>query len=167
MEQEMEGPPPEKAVSTEVVEANASIKRVEVKTKFGYSGYVIINDAEDAAYKENAEFPTFTGITFLAPETGNKFDITVDGGKKYCVASKLSVKGYQMAKSYTCQVLMGEGSLLAKCKEEGKKTPRAEGIYQLSLKHEGGIIYIYVNETKDQTLTEELGLEMKGLKVEG
>jgi hypothetical protein len=72
-----------------------------------------------------------------------------------------------MAKSYTCQVLMGEGSLLAKCKEEGKKTPRADGIYQLSLKHEGGIVYIYVNETGDQTLTEELGLEMKGLKIEG
>lgn len=138
-----------------------------VPTKFGYSGYVILNNAEDSAYKENAEFKTFQGLTFLAPESGNSFNITVDSGSKYCVACKQSVKGYQMSKSFSCQVLMGEGSLIQKCKDEGKKTPRADGIYQMSLKHEGGIIYIYINETEDQTLTEELGLEMKGLKVEG
>jgi len=62
---------------------------------------------------------------------------------------------------------MGAESLVKKCKEEGKKTPRADGIYQMSLKHEGGMMYIYINETEDQTLTEEFGLEMKGLKVEG
>ena len=154
-------------IETEVVESNENIKRVTVGTKFGYSGYVIINDAEDSCYKENAEFKTFTGLTFLAPEEGSAFNISVECQTKYCVASKQSVKGYQMSKSYSCQVLMGEGSLVQKCKDEGKKTPRADGIYQMSLKHEGGIMYIYVNETEDQTLTEELGLEMKGLKVEG
>jgi len=32
---------------TEAVESNENIKRITIQTKFGYSGYVIINDAED------------------------------------------------------------------------------------------------------------------------
>lgn len=141
----------------EAVESNENIKRITIQTKFGYSGYVIINNAKDSCYKENATFK-MKGQTFLAPEEGKAFNIAVDSQSKYCVACKQDIKGYSMSKSFSSQVLMGEGSLVQKCKDEGKKTPRADGIYQMSLKHEGGMMYIYMNETKDQTLTEELGL---------
>lgn len=43
-------------IETELVESNEAIKRVSVSTGFGYSGYIIINGAEDCCYKEDAEF---------------------------------------------------------------------------------------------------------------
>lgn len=62
---------------TEAVESNENIKRITIQTKFGYSGYVIINNAEDSCYKENATFK-MKGQTFLAPEEGKAFNIAVD-----------------------------------------------------------------------------------------
>ena len=62
---------------TEAVESNENIKRITIQTKFGYSGYVIINNAKDSCYKENATFK-MKGQTFLAPEEGKAFNIAVD-----------------------------------------------------------------------------------------
>ena len=39
-------------------------------------------------------------------------------------------------------------------------------IYQYSLRHGGGIAYLYVNETVDKTLEEEIEFQLVGLELE-
>lgn len=62
---------------------------------------------------------------------------------------------------------MSDESLIEKCLAEGTQNDRAEGIYQKYLSHSGGIMYVYMNETGDKTLQEELGLNLEGLRVDG
>jgi len=60
------------------------------------------------------------------------------------------------------------------CKDQGKKQMRADPetgedkqIYVYSLQHGEGICYLYVNETEDQTLEEEVEFQLQGLEIEG
>ena len=59
------------------------------------------------------------------------------------------------------------------CRDTGKKTGRpdpetgeAKEIYQYSLQHAEGVCYLYVNNTANQTLEEEIEFQLTGLEVE-
>ena len=46
-------------------------------------------------------------------------------------------------------------------------TGQPVNIFVYSLKHGGGICYLYVNETTNRTLEECMKFQLKGLKIEG
>jgi len=78
-----------------------------------------------------------------------------------------------MSSSTTSQVIPGTKNLAKMCIEQGKKAPRPDtetgahvDIYQYSLQHGGGIAYLYVNETNDKTLEEEIEFQLVGLELE-
>jgi hypothetical protein len=60
------------------------------------------------------------------------------------------------------------------CREHGKKAPRPDtetgahiDIWQYQYQHSGGIAYLYVNDTKDKTIEEEIEFTLEGLEIEG
>lgn len=81
-----------------------------------------------------------------------------------------------MSTSSSSQVVHGGAKLEELCLAEGKKAPRPDpekeapynetAIYQYSLRHGGGIAYLYVNETSDLLLEEEIEFQLVGLEIE-
>jgi len=68
-----------------------------------------------------------------------------------------------MGTSSLTQIVFGGKKLREMCKEQGKKAGRpdpetgeAKEIYLYTLQHPEGVCYLYVNETTDQTLEEEV-----------
>lgn len=112
-------------------------------------------------------YPSFEGLTLLAPESGQGYQINVKAGESRIMLIKQECNGFSYSSSFSEQVLMSDESLIEKCLAEGTQNDRAEGIYQKYLSHSGGIMYVYMNETGDKTLQEELGLNLEGLRVDG
>ena len=69
--------------------------------------------------------------------------------------------------SYSSSIEMDDSALIQKCLDEGEKGERGDGIYAVKLQHSGGLIFVYKNETADKKLSEELGLDLTGLRVDG
>jgi hypothetical protein len=64
-------------------------------------------------------------------------------------------------------VLHGDKKLKEMCCEAGERTQRGESeIWCYQLQHEGGLYFLYKNETKDQILKEEVEYELGGLEIE-
>lgn len=68
-----------------------------------------------------------------------------------------------MSASTMTSIVQGGKKLKELCLAEGKKAPRPDPesgehneIYQYSYQHSEGICYLYVNETKNLTLDEEI-----------
>ena len=82
--------------------------------------------------------------------------------------------GYGMSSSASTNIVHGGKKLKELTKTEGKKNPRPDpetgeekDIFQYSYQHADGICYLYVNETTDQTLEEEIEFNLTGLEIEG
>lgn len=140
----------------------------------GYGFIVIHNGEKEASFKENVVYNTFKGLTFMAPETGQGYDVTVGPGETRTIVLKCDPEGYGMSSSSSTQIIHGEGKLQQMCIDEGKRADRpdpengkAYAIYQYTLKHGGGIAYLYVNETPDKTLEETMEFTLQGLEIEG
>jgi len=110
----------------------------------------------------------------VAPESGSAYEVLVPPKGNKTIVIKCDPEGYAMATSSTAQVILGDGALEAQCEAEGKKAPRPDPetgeqteIYQYSLRHGGGIAYLYVNNTDKLTLEEELEFQLTGLEIEG
>jgi len=63
----------------------------------------------------------------------------------------------------TTQIVMGKKQLKETCRQQGKKAGRPDtetgeprDIYQYSYTHSDGVCYLYVNETKEYTLEEDV-----------
>jgi len=56
------------------------IKRYWVNSDFGYRMYMIKNDDEASSYQETMNYTAFDGLTMVAPEKGNSYEVTVDAG---------------------------------------------------------------------------------------
>merc|ERR1711935_635782 len=71
-------------------------------------------------------------------------------------------------------IVQGGKKLKELCLSDGKKNPRPDpdpgehrDICQYSYQHSEGICYLYVNETTDLTLEEEIEFKLTGLEIEG
>ena len=71
-----------------------------------------------------------------------------------------------MARSWTSQVVFPKEALVEKCISEGKSANRSDDIIQYSMSHSGGYIYVYVNNSADQTLNEKISFEKENLVIE-
>lgn len=145
-----------------------TIKKYWLKTAdIGYITYMIKNEDEESTYKESMSYPTFDGCTMCEPESGAGYEAVVEAGQTKIILIKLECNGYSMASSFSSMVIKGDNSLIQQCIEEGEKNERAPGIFQCYLQHSAGIIYVYKNETTDQTLNEEAGFNLEGLTIDG
>jgi len=155
-------------IDKQAEEADApEIKRYWVNADFGYRMYMIVNGDPASSYQETMNYTAFDGLTLLAPEKGSTYEVTVEAGQTRVILIKQSCGGFSMASSYSSMVLKSEGALIEECLADGQQNDRAEGIYQKYMQHSGGIIYVYKNETEDKTLSEELGFNLEGLKIDG
>jgi len=138
-------------------------------------GFIIIQNDEPAAqYKEKVNFTSFKGLEFVAPESGSAYEVLVPPKGNKTIVIKCDPEGYAMATSSSSSVILGDGALEAQCLAEGKKAPRPDpdtgeqmAIDQYSLRHGGGMAYLYVNKTTEHTLEEELEFVLAGLEIEG
>lgn len=83
-------------------------------------------------------------------------------------------EGYGMSSSAQTSIVHGGKKLRELTKSQGKKNARpdpengeARDIYQYSYQHSDGVCYLYVNETSDLTLEEEVEFQLQGLEIEG
>ena len=113
-------------------------------------------------------------MEFLPPESGQSYDIVVPPGKTKTIIIKCDPEGYSMSSSTTTQVIPGSANLEQLALEKGKKNPRPcpetgdhFEIYQYSYQHGGGHCYLYVNNTTDKVLEEEIEFTLQGLEIEG
>ena len=79
-----------------------------------------------------------------------------------------------MGSSSNTQVIHGGKKLKEMCKELGKKNARpdpetgeAKDVWQYSYQHSDGVCYLYVNNTKNEILEEEIEFKLVGLEIEG
>lgn len=83
-------------------------------------------------------------------------------------------EGYGMSSSTSTNIIHGGKKLKELCRKEGKRNARPDPnsgepthIYQYSMQHSDGICYLYVNETTNLTLEEEIEFKLEGLEIEG
>ena len=154
-------------VKVEPNEEEPAIVKSTISSEFGYMMIVIKNDAPSSGYKETVEFPKFEGLTLMAPESGNGYEVSVPAGETKVVLIKQDCRGYGYSMSFSSSIEMDDSVLIQKCIDEGEKAERGEGIYAQKLQHSGGLIFVYKNETQDKKLSEELGLDLTGLRIDG
>lgn len=149
------------------------IKKYKCFGEEGYGFIIIENDETAASYKEKVSYTNFKGLEFVPPETGSAYDILVPPQGNRTIVLKCDPAGYAMSSSASSQVVHGGAKLEELCLAEGKKAPRPNpetgaetAIYQYSLRHGGGIAYLYVNETSNLLLEEEIEFNLVGLEIE-
>ena len=57
--------------------------------------------------------------------------------------------------------------LIDKCLSDGDKIAKNEEIYHTQMSHDAGVVIVFKNESKSNTLVEEMTFEMTNLKVYG
>lgn len=79
-----------------------------------------------------------------------------------------------MSSSCSTNIIHGGKKLKQTCRKEGKKNPRPNpdsgelcNINQYQYQHSDGICYLYVNESSNLTLEEEIEFKLEGLEIEG
>ena len=90
------------------------------------------------------------------------------------VLIKCDPEGYGMSASTMTSIQQGGKKLKELCLSDGKKAPRPDPdtgeqneIYQYSYQHSEGICYLYVNDSSNLTLDEEIEFKLTGLEIEG
>jgi hypothetical protein len=77
------------------------------------------------------------------------------------------VEGFSSAARMSTSVFHGDKKLKEMCSEAGERTQRGDSeIWCYQLQHEGGLYFLYKNETQDQILKEEVEYELGGLEIE-
>ena len=107
----------------------------------------------------------------MPPESGNSYDISVPPGGNKTIVIKCDPEGYGMSSTTITKVAHGDDKLMQMCLNKGKKQQRDDegnpvDIFQYSLQHDGGVAYLYVNETPNRTLDEDLEFQIQGLELE-
>ena len=73
-----------------------------------------------------------------------------------------------MAANMTSSVNHGDRMLRQMCLEEDKRTQRGGvEIYCYQLQHEGGMFYLYQNNSFNKKLKEEIKYQLEGLEIVG
>ena len=110
----------------------------------------------------------------MKPNTASSYDISVAPGGRKMILIRCHEDGYGMGSSCQTSIVMGGKALKESCRNTGKKNSRPDPetgdpkeIYQYSLQHSDGVCYLYVNETKDETIEEEIEFKLTGLEIEG
>jgi hypothetical protein len=123
----------------------------------------IDNQSAAATFKEKVNYNTFTGLQMVKPQQGQGYDITVGPGQSKTVLLRCSPEGYGMSSSSSTSVSLGGKQLKEMCRQNGKKNNRpdpetgeAKEIFQYSHQHADGVCYLYVNNTENETLEEEI-----------
>jgi len=80
-----------------------------------------------------------------------------------------NVQGFSSSASMTTQLFHGEKTLTEMCKTEENKAQRGDSdpIFCYSLQHDGGMFYLYTNETTDKKYIEEITFDIEGLEIAG
>lgn len=157
--------------------AEQGAPKIKKYKHFGPEGYgfiIVRNEEAEATFEETVKFNTFKGLELLKPESGSSYEMRVAPGEIKTILIKCDPEGYAMSTSSSTKVVLGNSSLEQQCIEQGKRAARADpssgeayDIHQYTLKHSGGIAYLYVNNTADKTLEEDLEFDMSGLEIEG
>ena len=108
------------------------------------------------------------------PQQGQGYDILVKPGERKMILIRCSPEGYGMSSSSSTNVIHGGKKLKSTCRSLGKQNARPNpdsgelcNIYQYSYQHSDGICYLYVNESSNFTLEEEIEFKLEGLEIEG
>lgn len=140
----------------------------------GYGFIYIKNDEKESSFKEKVQYTKFEGLEMMKPQQGQGYEILVKPGETKMILIKCSPEGYGMSASTLTSIVQGGKKLKELCLTQGKKTARpdpdsgeANEIYQYSYQHSEGICYLYVNESQNLTLDEEIEFQLTGLEIEG
>lgn len=112
------------------------------KAPEGYNFVIIINNEEEAVYKENIEYTTFDGLQMVHPPRADpnitigaqSYEINVPPGQQKIVLIKASVEGFSSAARMSTSVFHGDRKLKEMCLEAGDRTQRGDSeiwCYQL------------------------------------
>ena len=158
----------------DIDKTDLSEKKAPLITKYtcdqapeGYNFVIIKNDDKEQKYKESVNYSTFEGLTFVDHPDQTSYELTVGPGETKIVLMEAKVQGFSTAASMTSQVFHGKAALTALCKSEGDKAQRGDSdpIFCYSLQHDGGMFYLYVNETSDKKYKEEITFDIEGLAI--
>ena len=153
-----------------------NITRYFAMTEEGY-GYVhIVNDEEEARFKEKIEYTKFDKLSLLKPYKGDSYEVEVGPKEsKTIVIRQNDPTGFSMASRTRMQsVTVGPEAMKKICLMNGKETQRANSrtkqpaeVYQYMHKHQAGIAYYYINNEDNMTLKEQLQFQLVGLQIVG
>ena len=140
----------------------------------GYGYNYFENFSSGAIIKEIVNYTTLEGLKLMEPYRGTSYEVNVKPGETKIVLLKQTSKNYNLSFSYSSNIIYLESELLKKVKEKGIQTVRKDprlnvevDIYVYSLKHGGGICYLYENMTEDKILEETIKFKTKSLEIIG
>jgi len=141
----------------------------------GYGYTYFENGSEDATIKESVTYTMFDGLELVPPYKGTSYEVLVPPKTSTIVLLKqTSVTGYNLSFSYTSNIIFTTEAMQKRIKQYGtkatRKDPHVNGdidICVYTLKHGGGICYLYENLTKNLVLEERVVLKTNGLYIVG
>ena len=128
----------------------------------GYGFNYFKNDSTEGSLKEVVAYTRFTGLELVKPFKDTGYEVIVPPKQsKIVLLRQTNPTSYSLSFTYSTTILLTTEALKARAKEKGKMTTRkdpltnqAVDIFVYSLKHGGGICYLYVNDTPNRTLEE-------------
>ena len=140
----------------------------------GYGYNYFENFSTGAIIKEIVNYTTLEGLKLMEPYRGTSYEVNVKPKETKIVLLKQTLKNYNLSFSYSSNIIYMPDQLLTKVKEKGTKAIRKDPrlnveveIYVYSLKHGGGICYLYENKTTDKILEETIKFKTKSLEIIG
>ncbi len=143
--------------------------------KEGYGYTYFENNSDDATIKEAVTYTMFDGLELVPPFKGTSYEVLVPPKTSMIVLLKqTSITGYNLSFSYTSNIIFTTEAMKKRIKEYGtkvtRKDPHVNGdidICVYTLKHGGGICYLYENQTKNLVLEEHVKFKTNGLQIAG
>lgn len=140
----------------------------------GYGFNYFKNDSIEGSLREVVSYTRFTGIELVRPYKNSNYEVLVPPKQsKIVLLRQTNPISYNLRFKYSSTILLTTEALKARAKEKGKMTTRKDpltgqpvNIFVYSLKHGGGICYLYLNETTNRTLEECMKFQLKGLNIE-
>eukprot|EP00826_Nyctotherus_ovalis_P027742 TRINITY_DN2170_c0_g5_i6.p1 TRINITY_DN2170_c0_g5~~TRINITY_DN2170_c0_g5_i6.p1 ORF type:complete len:732 (+),score=188.21 TRINITY_DN2170_c0_g5_i6:115-2310(+) len=143
--------------------------------KEGYGFTYFENNSEDATIKEAVTYTMFDGLELVPPFKGTSYEVSVPPKSSTIVLMRqTSITRYNLSFSYISNITFTTEAMQKRIKKYGNKVTRKDphvngdiDICVYTLKHGGGICYLYENLTKNSILEEHVKFKTNGLRIVG